>query len=197
MNVGRDSESWALPLDREVPRGAAPADVRVEPIPRLEWSLAIESDPPLARVSPSSTSPKALRRGWVHRAAERRVLTLFRRLNTSTGALPAPWWLTALDRGELPSRAAAFELEDEVHALLTSRPGWVFVPWGGVGEAAYWEFAPSDRAPMTVPTTVTMTDRHPGWVSVLPAHTDPAAVVAVPVRGVTGLAADVGRIESW
>lgn len=183
---------------RCVPLGrSGRADVRVEPLPRLEWSLAVESAPPVNGVAAGRLSPDALRNGWVHRTPEHRVLSLYRRLNASPGALPAPWWLTALDREEIPSRAAAFALEDDVHALLTSRPGWVFVPWGNTVEAGYWEYAPSDREPVTTPTTVTMTDRHPGWVNVQPAHTDPATALPMPVRGVAGLAAELPRIESW
>lgn len=169
------------------------SDVRLEPLPHLEWSLAAESSPP----DNETVSPETTRHGWIHRTPEHQVLTLFRRLNGSAGRLPAPWWLTALDRGELSSRAAAFSLEDTLHTLLTSRPGWVFVPWVGLGETVYWEYGPSDRAPMTMPTTVVLTDRHPGWVDVVPAHTDTAPARPIPIRTMAGLERALPQVESW
>lgn len=175
--------------------GNAPedADVHLIPLPRLEWSLVTESETDLA----AATAPKCLRRGWIHTAPEARVLELFRRLDESAEKLPAPWWLRPLVRGELSSRTQAHELEDEVHALLASRPGWVFVPWGNAGEIGYWEYGPSDRAPMVAPTTVTLTEQQPGWISVVPAHTDSSAVVTVPAHQLTNLSALLPRIESW
>ncbi len=198
MNVSGDGECWSSPVDRREPGGEQePSDLRLIPLPRLEWSLAAESDPPVEDVTAGSMSPRAIRRGWVHRAAENRVLTLFRKLTASAGRLPAPWWLRALDRGEIASRSAAYDVEDEVHALLTARRGWVFVPWAAAGETGYWEYGPSDRHPVTAPTTVSMTDRHRGWITVVPAHADPNPALPVPVPGITGLAAMLPRIESW
>ena len=54
-----------------------------------------------------------------------------------------------------------------------ARPGWEFVPWAADGESGYWEFMPSERGKSghAIPTTVMNTDRHPGWIDVLPAHT--------------------------
>ncbi|MER7013052.1 hypothetical protein ABT324_16655 [Saccharopolyspora sp. NPDC000359] len=172
--------------------GRSADDVQLEPVPRLEWSLATEAHPPALEAA----KPASMRRSWIHTAPEQQVLELFRKLHGAQRRLPAPWWLRALDRGELPSREAAFEIEDEVHAALRSRPGWVFVPWAGTGEAGYWEYAPSDRAPMQMPTTVALTDEHNGWLNVVPAHRD-AEPVAIPVKGVAGLVAMLPQIESW
>jgi hypothetical protein len=168
------------------------ADVQLEPLPRLEWSLATEANPSAG----GATAPAALRRSWIHRAPENQVLHLFRQLNGAQRELPAPWWLKALDRGELPSRATGFAIEDEVHALLSTRQGWVYLPWGGIAEAGYWEYGPSDRAPMTMPTTVVLTDAHAGWVDVVAAHVD-TAPLALPMNGVSGLASALVQIESW
>ena len=143
-----------------------------------------------------AAAPASLRRGWIHRASEEQVLTLFRKLSGSKRALPAPWWLAALDRGDLPSRAAAFAVEDEVHALLSARPGWVFVPWADLGETGYWEYGPSDRPPKNVPTTVAMTNQHVGWVNVVPAHAE-TAPSPLRVAGAAGLATALPRIEAW
>ena len=167
-------------------------DVHLEPVPRLEWSLATEIHP---RAS-EPVGPASLRCSWIHSAPQDQVLALFRKLNGSARRLPAPWWLRALDRGEIPSRVSAFEFEDEVHALLSARDGWVFVPWAGPGESGYWEYGPSDRAPMKAPTTVVFTDKHPGWVHVVAAHHD-AAPLPVPVDRAPGLLSALPRVESW
>ncbi|MEU4801574.1 hypothetical protein [Actinosynnema sp. NPDC023587] len=134
----------------------------------LEWSHAIEP----AGGAGLSTAPAQSRRAWIHRADEQQVLALYRAVG---GAAPAPWWLRALDRGKLPSRAAGFAVEDEVTALLAARPGWVFVPWATEGEVGYWEFVPSESGVYgpADPTTVQFTDRHAGWVDLLPAHRGP------------------------
>lgn len=124
------------------------------------------------------------------------MLALYRKLNGSRRRLPAPWWLRALDRGELPSRAAAFELEDEVHGTLLQRAGWVFVPWTSTGETGFWEYGPSDRGAMKMPTTVTLTDQHEGWVNVIPAHADHPPR-ARPLRGTADLRTALPDIESW
>jgi hypothetical protein len=168
------------------------SDVQLEAVPRLEWSLATESHPPALEAA----TPASLRRSWIHTAPEKQVLDLYRKLNGSTHRLPAPWWLRALDRGDLPSRAAAFTIEDEVHAVLGKRAGWVFVPWAGIGEAGFWEYAPSDRGPMKMPTTVSLTDDHRGWLNAVPAHRD-GTPVPVSIQGVTHLVSALPQIESW
>lgn len=187
MTQGTDLQRETLRTKRSL------SDVRLEPLPRLEWSLAMEANPGSAE---EATSPAALRCSWIHRAPEDQVVELYRKLGSTQRELPAPWWLKALDRAELPSRAAAFEIEDDVHALLTTRPGWVFVPWGAVAEAGYWEYGPSDREPMTMPTTVVLTDQHPGWINVVPAHSD-STTLPLPINGVTGLASALAQIETW
>ena len=166
-------------------------ELRLEPVPRLEWSLAAEGHPPPS----SGASPASLRRSWVHTAPEPQVLELFRKLHGSARRLPAPWWLRALDRGELPCRQAAFEIEDAVHTAL-HRPGWVFVPWVGVGESGFWEYAPSDRGAVQVPTAVVLTDEHPGWLNALPAHAE-APSQPVRVAGPEQLTEQLALIESW
>ncbi|KEI45990.1 hypothetical protein [Saccharopolyspora rectivirgula] len=169
------------------------SDVQLEPVPGLEWSLATEAHPPTEQ---QAVSPAALRRSWIHTAAEDKVLDLYRELGGSSSQLPAPWWLRALDRGTLPSRQAAFDFEDQVHAVLRDRSGWVFVPWTEVGETGYWEYAPSDREPMKNPTTITLTDEHPGWLNVIPAYRD-TQPLPMPLDGVSGLLAALPQIEAW
>ncbi len=183
------SERPAIPARTR--RGLS-GEVSLEPVPRLEWSLATEQHPAVHEAS----GPAALRCSWIHRAPEDQVLSLFRKLDGSARKLAAPWWLRALDQGELPSRAAAFDIEDELHALLGSRVGWIFVPWSGVGEAGYWEYGPSDREPMKMPTTVALTDEHPGWINVVAAHAETAGL-PLPVRGASALVQALPRIESW
>lgn len=180
---------WARQSGGRVRR---PHDVQLEPVPRLEWSLATESHPP----AHEAATPASLRRSWIHTAPEQQVLDLYRELHGSARQLPAPWWLRALDRGELPSRSSGFRIEDEVHSLLTGRPGWVFVPWAAAGEAGYWEYAPSDREPMKMPTTVVLTDAHTGWLNVIPAHRDEPPL-PVPIGRVPGLVSALPQIESW
>lgn len=180
LNAARDEER------------ARRSEVLLEPVPHLEWSLATEAHPP----PPEPATPASLRRSWIHRATEGQVLGLYRKLHGSDRRLPAPWWLRALDRGEIESRAAAFEIEDEVHHVLSNRPGWVFVPWAGISEAGFWEYAPSDRAPMMMPTTVVLTDEHRGWLSVVPAHRD-TPPLPVPISGMPGLVAALPQIETW
>ncbi|QGK72491.1 hypothetical protein GIY23_22055 [Allosaccharopolyspora coralli] len=174
------------------PRCSGVRDVQLEPLPRLEWSLATEVHP----LVHEGRSPASLRTGWVHRAPEEQVLTLFRKLGRSGRPLPAPWWLTALDRGLLPSRAAGFAVEDELHAVLGDRAGWFFVPWVETGQSGYWEYGPSDRAPLIEPTTVVLTDEHPGWANAFAAH-DGRRPVPVPVNGADGLLSALPWIESW
>lgn len=168
------------------------ADVRLEPLPDLEWSLALEHTPRLEE----ARSPAALRKGWIHRSPQTQVLNLFRKLGGHSNPLPAPWWLHALDRGDLESRKDAFALEDEVHAILIEHPGWAFVPWVAKGQAGYWEYGPSDRAPATTPTTVVMTDRHPGWIDVTPRHSG-ATPPPLPINGADGLRMRLSAIMNW
>ncbi|RKT51745.1 hypothetical protein [Saccharothrix australiensis] len=163
----------------ELPRQRDHA-LRVVPMMALEWSQAIEP----AGSAGLATEPAQTRRAWIHRADEQQVLALYRAVG---GDAPAPWWLRALDRGGLPSRAAGFAVEDEVSDLLARRPGWVFVPWAADGEVGYWEFVPSESGVCgpAEPTTVQFTDRHPGWVDVLPAHRGPGPrrpVAVTPAR---------------
>ncbi|SFS86078.1 hypothetical protein [Saccharopolyspora flava] len=166
-------------------------DVQLEPVPRLEWSLATEAHPPATEAA----TPASLRRSWIHTASERQVLELFRKLNGAQHRLPAPWWLRALDRGDLASRAEAFGIEDEVHAILSSRPGWVFVPWVDVSEAGYWEYAPSDRGDVRMPTTIVLTDEHDGWLNAVPAHGD---TESLPVPTSTAkLLSLLPQVEAW
>jgi hypothetical protein len=110
----------------------------------------------------------------VNRARESEVLKMYRAVRSAEDA-PAPWWLRALDRGRLSSRAAGHAVEDAVSELLSSRPGWVFVPWVDLGEVGYWEFVPSESGvygPAT-PTTVQFTSTHSGWIHLVPAHHGP------------------------
>ena len=190
--IVRSTERSIVPAQRTASPGRQYAEVHLEPVPRLQWSLATEAHPPVLE----GTAPSSLRCSWIHRAPEEQVLALFRKLNDSRHRLPAPWWLRAIDRGELPSRSAAFELEDSIHALLTSRSGWVFVPWTIIGETGYWEYGPSDRGPVKMPTTIMLTDQHPGWVHVTPAHADQAPQPHR-VGGVDELHVLLSWIESW
>lgn len=167
--------------------------VYVEPLPDLEWSLTTESHPPCSL----AVGPDSLRNGWIQRAPEQRVLELFHRLNGSGSELAAPWWLRALGRGDIGSRATAFELEDRLHTLLASRAGWVFVPWANPGEVGYWEYSPSERAATMTPTTVILTDGHSGWIDVVPAHADPAGAAGVAMNGLAGLSQALPEIECW
>ncbi|MBW4715533.1 hypothetical protein [Saccharothrix obliqua] len=171
LNAGSSaSESKELPRQRD-------HALRVEPMMALEWSHAIE---PAGGGVGIAATPAQSRRAWIHRADEQQVLVLYRAVG---GDAPAPWWLRALDRGELPSRAAGFAVEDEVTALLVARPGWVFVPWAADGEVGYWEFVPSESGVYgpAEPTTVQFTDRHPGWVDLIPAHRGPGPRQPVPL----------------
>lgn len=165
--------------------------LRVQPMPGLEWHRAIEL-PDNVWVA---HSPAGTRRAWIHRAPQEQVVELFRAASGADSDLPAPWWLRALAEGRIDSRTGGYAIEDAVAALLADRPGWVYVPWVGFGEDGYWEFIPSERTGQTVPTTVQFTDRHPGWVDVIPAHSasvpDP-----LPIGGARGLAARLPEVEA-
>ncbi|GAA2806700.1 hypothetical protein [Crossiella cryophila] len=167
--------------------------LRVEPTAALEWSQAIER----MGYATAASTPAQARRSWVERAPERQVLHLFRAASHGGNTVQAPWWLRALHRGDLVHRQAGFAVEDGVHELLANRPGWFYVPWVGDGEDGYWEYVPSDPGTSTgLPTTVTLTDAHLGWLDVHPAHeNDPRPAVAV--AGLAGLAARLAEIEGW
>lgn len=172
------------------------SEPRLEPMVELEWSHALEqpmdSDPSLA------TSPADLRTAWVHRATEDQVLALFGTASANEGHVPAPWWLRAVAAGALPSRTDGFRVEDRVHRLLNNRPGWEFVPWAAAdGESGYWEFLPSENGPSgrRIPTTILNTDRHPGWIDVLPAHRG-STPEPIAVAGLSGLRSRLGEIEA-
>ncbi len=166
------------------PRGR---EVHVEALPALEWSLAIEQ-----------VSTEA-RRTWIHRAPMDSVLALYQRARAEAGEVPAPWWLRAVYRGVLPSREAGFRVEDTLATILTSRTGWAYMPWAGDGEDGYWEFVPSEirhTGEVVMPTAIVLTDRHPGWLDVVPAHTnrppEPLAIAAM-----AELRERLDDIETW
>src|ERR1044072_5890279 len=106
----------------------------------LEWAQAVEQ-PAVG----SARRPAEARRGWLHRAPEREVLSRYRIAIEVDPDLPAPWWLRALAVGPRGPRAEAFAVEDRVARLLDARTGWVFVPWGVDGDTGYWEYMPSER----------------------------------------------------
>ena len=166
--------------------------LRVEPLIGLEWSQAIEQ-----WGSDDATTPAGARRSWLHRAPEQQVMALYRTIRASDPNAPAPWWLRALAAGDLETRAEGFSVEDRVAKLLSARPGWVFVPWAADGDSGYWEFVPSERklTEPGVPTTLMLTDRHPGWIDVIRVHAgstpDPVAL-----GGVADLRANVAHLES-
>jgi hypothetical protein len=181
-------------LGGTIPRARVEGDApRLEPMLDLEWSRAIE----LPQAAMTAASPSELRRAWVHRAPQDSVLALFRASAGMAGQIPAPWWLRAMADGKLDSREQGFRVEDRIAQLLGPRPGWEFVPWAADGESGYWEFMPSERGKSghAIPTTVMNTDRHPGWIDVLPAHTgrtpDP-----IPVAGLAGLRSRLGVFEA-
>jgi len=172
------------------------SQLRVEPTAALQWSQALE----LPSTAAAATTPAGIRRAYLHRAPEAQVLSLYREVcGDPRGApgVPAPWWLRALARGDLDSRTTAFRIEDRIAQLLEPRPGWEYVPWAADGESGYWEFVPSERGPsgFRVPTTLLLTDRHEGWIDVLPAHSgrtpEPLAV-----KGLAGLRSKLGKIEA-
>jgi hypothetical protein len=178
------------------PDAAAPSQSRrprLEPLVGLEWSQAIE----LPRAVASATKPAEMRRAWIHRAPEEQVLALFRATAATGLPVPAPWWLRAVATGVLPSRPDGFRVEDRVAQLLAHRPGWEYVPWAADGESGYWEFVPSENGPEghAVPTTILHTDRHPGWIDVLPAHRG-STPQPVAVAGPGALRARLGEFEA-
>jgi len=164
--------------------GSRARPVRLEPLVGLEWSQAIE----VAGGGPPATNhPRDTRRAWIHRAPEDQVLSLFRRVLDAGLSVEAPWWLWALADGRLDSRDTGFAIEDAVASVL-SRPGWIYTCWSVDG---HWEFVPSDTGAVT-PTTVLLTDRHPGWVTVVPAHsgTAPAPIAVADIAELAAVIAD-------
>lgn len=142
--------------------------IHVEPLVELEWLRAVEPTGPIG----AARRPSHTRRAWIHRAPESEVLRLFTMVRTLGADLPAPWWLRALAAGRLQSRLGGFAVEDQVSDVLEHRPGWMYMPWTGPGEDGYWEYVPSESntGVPVVPTTVLFTDRHAGWLDVMPAH---------------------------
>lgn len=198
-NTEQDSDRDAA-ADRSSESSAAPIAqrdrLRVEPTAGLQWSQAIE----LPHAASDATRPAEIRRAYIHRAPEAHVLALYREVCDADAPrpdVPAPWWLRALARGDIDSRVAAFRVEDRIAQLLLPRPGWEFVPWAADGESGYWEFMPSERGPSgyTVPTTVLNTDRHSGWIDVLPAHSG-ATPEPLAISGLAGLRSRLGEIEA-
>ncbi|MFC4005326.1 hypothetical protein ACFS2C_26010 [Prauserella oleivorans] len=159
----------------------------------LEWSQAIE----LPRVVGDAAEPADLRKAWVHRAPEDKVLALYRAACAGDEPVPCPWWLRALAAGTLAHREDGFRIEDRVHRLLSRRPGWEFVPWAADGESGYWEFMPSEggRGGRRTPTTILNTSRHTGWIDVLPAHSGPTPE-PLAIAGPGGLRARLGELEA-
>jgi hypothetical protein len=192
-------ETDLIPTTNRIPQQPQNPDgkhLSLEPTAGLEWSQAIE----LPKVAGSAHKPSEIRKAWVHRAPERKVLALYRAVRESdqgSADVPAPWWLRALARGELASRAAGFRVEDRIAQLLGPRTGWVFVPWVDEGESGYWEYMPSERGPSghTIPTTLVNTDRHPGWIDIQPAYSG-SAPAPVPVAGLAGLRSRLGEFEA-
>jgi hypothetical protein len=184
-NQSSDSPSTELP-------SASTGTLRVEPMIGLEWSQAIEQ-----WGGEDATVPAQARRSWLHRAPEQQVVALYRTIRESDPDAPAPWWLRAVAAGTLDSRTEGFAVEDRVAKLLSARPGWVYVPWNTDGDSGYWEYVPSERklAEPGVPTTLMLTDRHPGWIDVYRVHAG-AAPDPVAVAGLADLRANLPRLEA-
>lgn len=167
-------------------------ELRVEPTIGLEWSQALEQ-----WGGTEATTPAEARGAWLHRAPEQQVLAFYQAAREHDPNLPAPWWLRALATGAIRSRGEGFAVEDRVAKLLAARPGWVFVPWAAEGDSGFWEYMPSERALTVpgVPTTLLLTDRHAGWIDVIPVHAgQPPEPIAV--RGLADLRANLARLES-
>lgn len=168
--------------------------LRVEPLLGLEWSQAIEQ-----WGGENATTPAETRRSWLHRAPEQQVLALYRAIIETDPGAPAPWWLRALADGKLTSRLEGYTVEDRVSKLLSSRPGWVYVPWTADGDSGFWEYVPSERKLIVpgVPTTLMLTDRHPGWIDVIRVHpSEASSPPPVAVGGMPDLRANLARVES-
>ncbi|WP_232212799.1 hypothetical protein [Saccharomonospora saliphila] len=159
----------------------------------LDWAEAIEQ--PFGVTD--AARPADLRVSWVHRAPETEVLALYRATSAVTAPVPSPWWLRAVAAGALRCRIDGFRVEDRIDRLLATRPGWEYVPWAADGESGYWEFIPSERGRdgHRIPTTILTTDRHPGWIDVLPAHSG-RTPQPIAVAGLAGLRARLGEFEA-
>lgn len=179
------------PLGESRPPSAR--ELRVEPTVGLEWAQAIEQ-----WGGERANSPAEARGAWVHRAPEQQVLTFYLAAREHDPDLPAPWWLRALAAGSIRSRSEGFSVEDRVAKLLGSRPGWVFVPWAAEGDSGFWEYMPSERALIGpgVPTTLMLTDRHEGWLDVIPVHAGDNTPKPIAVGGLADLRANLARLES-
>jgi hypothetical protein len=166
--------------------------LRVEPMAGLEWSQAIEQ-----WGGEDATVPAQARRSWLHRAPEQQVVALYHKIRKIDPTAPAPWWLRAIVAGNLETRAEGFAVEDRVAKLLSARPGWVYVPWNTDGDSGFWEFVPSERklSEPGVPTTLMLTDRHPGWLDLYRVHAG-ATPDPVAVRGFVDLRANLAHLES-
>lgn len=185
----------SLPSSRSNPipmTGQPLRPVRVEPMLDLEWRRAVE---PTGAVG-AARRPAQTRRAWVHRAPESQVVKLFITVSEAVAEPPAPWWLRALAAGKLQSRLGGFAVEDQVAEMLDDRPGWAFVPWTGPGEDAFWEYTPSEHAlgQPRMPTTIMLTDRHAGWLDVVPAY-ESDMPEPVPIAGAADLRARLDEIE--
>jgi hypothetical protein len=167
-------------------------ELRVEPMIGLEWSQAIEQWGGV-----QATTPAEARGAWLHRAPEQQVLTFYQAARQHDPRLPAPWWLRALAAGSIRSRSDGFVVEDRVAKLLDARPGWVFVPWAAAGDSGFWEYMPSERSLSVpgVPTTLVFTDRHPGWIDVIPVHAGESPG-PMAVQGLADLRSNLARVES-
>lgn len=168
--------------------------IRVEPLIDLEWSRAVEPTGPIG----AARRPSQVRRAWIHRAPESQVVNLYNAARKVVAEMSAPWWLRALAAGRLQSRLGGFAVEDQVSDLLIARKGWFYMPWTGPGEDGYWEFVPSDEATngrLLVPTTLVFTDRHSGWLDVLPAHAE-RAPAPIAVRGPAELRVRLDELEA-
>jgi len=168
--------------------------IRVEPLLDLEWSRAVEPTGPIG----AARRPSQTRRAWIHRAPESQVVSLYNATRAVVRDMPAPWWLRALAAGQLQSRHGGFAVEDQVSDVLIARTGWFYMPWTGPGEDGYWEYLPSDRTTtgrLLVPTTLLYTDRHTGWLDVIPAHAD-GQPAPIPVAGPAELRTRLDELET-
>ncbi|AOS66024.1 hypothetical protein [Actinoalloteichus hymeniacidonis] len=163
----------------------------LQPLPELEWSLALEGSGPSV-----ADAPWDARSSWVHFGAELDVLDLYRQALAAGADPAAPWWLRAMHHGVLPSREAGYAIEDALHMVLSERPGWVFVPWAGNGRSCYWEYTPSDDGRALHPTTIILSEASPGLVLVLPAQSS-TAIPPVQLSGVDELRERLTEIGSW
>jgi hypothetical protein len=183
------------PTDAALPEQRRPdnaEELRVEPTIGLQWSEAIEQ-----WGAEQASCPADARGAWVHRAPEAQVLAFYLAAREVDDELPAPWWLRALAAGSIRSRVEGFALEDRVAKLLAARPGWIFVPWVAAGDSGFWEYMPSERTldKPGVPTTLMLTDRHDGWLDVIPVHAGDSPQ-PIAVQGLADLRANLARLES-